>query len=73
MIKTVESESIFYYEIFHYCFFNFAIKKKTQKQPHLKPFENAHFMKCSHQATRVAKFKMSPVPLFKREKKTFVF
>ena len=28
MIKTVESESIFYYEIFHYCFFNFAIKKK---------------------------------------------
>ena len=48
-------------------------KTKQKKQPHLKPFENAHFMNCSHQATRVAKFKMSPVPLFKREKKTFVF
>ena len=77
IIKTVESVSIFYNKIFHYWFFNFVIKKKKKtkqkKQPHLKPFENAHFMNCSHQATRVAKFKMSPVPLFKREKKTFVF
>ena len=34
MIKTVESVSIFYYEIFHYCLFNFVIKK-THKNNHI--------------------------------------